>query len=379
MQQRGQMLELKTTGPDGRRLWAYRYRPDGRDSKRLQRGGFTSAEAAHAAVVRVIKRAEHRRLHSRALTLADLADEYLAQHDAQPETTAKLRWLLSKSISVFGTRPIVDLEAREIAHWRMALPAGHRFEATQALRQVLARAVAWGLLETNPAKVGVDNPPPKRREMLPLEPPQLRAVVAALGPRYGPMVRFAAATGLRPGEWLALEWRDIDPHARVLHVRRAFRIDRIKTPKTDAPRTVPLQRTALDALAVLPGRRDERALLFPAPEGGYLDLHNWRPRHWRPAQREAGITPLRRLYDLRHTFATSALRAGLGTFELSRYMGTSLVNIDRTYGHLAHDGHAHAVELLDGYGQEAAVVDVGGRFVDVASPTVMAAASQKTA
>jgi hypothetical protein len=40
----------------------------------------------------------------------------------------------------------------------MALPAGHRFEATHALRQVLARAVAWGLLETNPAKGGVDKP-----------------------------------------------------------------------------------------------------------------------------------------------------------------------------------------------------------------------------
>ena len=227
MRQRGQVLELKTTGHDGRRLWAYRYRPAGRDSKRLQRGGFTSADAARAALNRAIKRAERRQRFSRAITLAELADEYLAQHDAQPETTAKLRWLLSKSLCVFGTRPIVDLEAREIAHWRIALPAGHRFEATQALRQVLARAVAWGLLETNPAKIGVDNPPPKRREMLPFEAPQLDAVVAALGPRYGPMVLFAAATGLRPGEWLALEWRDIDLDERTVHVRRAFRIDRV--------------------------------------------------------------------------------------------------------------------------------------------------------
>jgi hypothetical protein len=48
-------------------------------------------------------------------------------------------------------------------------------------------------------------------------------------------------------------------------------------------------------------------------------------------------------------------------------MGTSLVNIDRTYGHLAQDGHEHAVGLLDGYAEESADVDVGGRFVDVAS------------
>ena len=127
---------------------------------------------------------------------------------------------------------------------------------------------------------------------------------------------------------------------------------------------MPLQRSALDALDQLPSPPGATSLLFPAPEGGYLDLHNWRPRHWRPAQRAAGITPTRRLYDLRHTFATVALRAGLGTYELSRYMGTSLINIDRTYGHLARDSHHHAIELLDDYSSGCRDVDAGGRSVD---------------
>ncbi|HEX6020949.1 MAG TPA: hypothetical protein VFZ00_03065 [Solirubrobacter sp.] len=72
-------------------------------------------------------------------------------------------------------------------------------------------------------------------------------------------------------------------------------------------------------------------------------------------------------HDLRHTFATVALRAGLGTYELSRYMGTSLINIDRTYGHLARDSHRHALELLDDYRSGCRDVDAGGRSVDVAS------------
>ena len=70
-------------------------------------------------------------------------------------------------------------------------------------------------------------------------------------------------------------------------------------------------------------------------------------RVWKPAQKAAGITPLRRVYDLRHTFATFALRAGISTFDLSRYMGTSLAMIDRHYGHLARDGREHAIKLLD--------------------------------
>jgi hypothetical protein len=38
----------------------------------------------------------------------------------------------------------------------MTIPTGHRFEATQALRQLLARAVSWGMLDVNPAKQGID-------------------------------------------------------------------------------------------------------------------------------------------------------------------------------------------------------------------------------
>jgi len=87
----------------------------------------------------------------------------------------------------------------------MTLPTGHRFEATQALRQTLARAVQWGLLDSNPAKTGVDNPQPPRHEMHPFESDaELGALAAELGPCYGPMILFAAATGLRPGEWIAL-------------------------------------------------------------------------------------------------------------------------------------------------------------------------------
>ena len=83
------------------------------------------------------------------------------------------------------------------------------------------------------------------------------------------------------------------------------------------------------------------------------------------AQLAAGIEPFRRIYDLRHTFATFALRAGISTFELSRYMGASLTMIDRHYGHLARDGREHAIRLLDTLSAEAlSAVDVRGRSVD---------------
>jgi len=84
-------------------------------------------------------------------------------------------------------------------------------------------------------------------------------------------VLFAAATGLRPGEWIALEHRDIDRDARVAYVRRAYRNGRVKCPKTAASvRAVPLQAIALAALERLPGN-GRSPLVFPSPKGSYFD------------------------------------------------------------------------------------------------------------
>jgi hypothetical protein len=62
-------------------------------------------------------------------------------------------------------------------------------------------------------------------------------------------------------------------------------------------------------------------------------------------QRRVGIEPLRDLYDLRHTYATFELRAGVPVFALSRFMGTSIAMIDLHYGHLAVDSYQDAVSL----------------------------------
>src|SRR5204862_4534164 len=78
-------------------------------------------------------------------------------------------------------------------------------------------------------------------------------------------------------------------------------------------------------------------------------------RHWKPVQKAIGIEPLRDLYDLRHTYATFALRAGVPVFALARFMGTSIAMIDLHYGHLAVDSYQHAVSLLDALALERAV------------------------
>src|SRR5437773_614672 len=69
MVQQGQTIELTRRGLGGERLWAYRYRTGGRDSKRVQRGGFASEQDARDALERELERLRRERRIARRLTL----------------------------------------------------------------------------------------------------------------------------------------------------------------------------------------------------------------------------------------------------------------------------------------------------------------------
>ena len=112
MVQQGQVFQLTRCGRGGERLWAYRYRTGGRDSQRAHRGGFASEQDARDALERELERLRRERRISRSLTLAELVETYLAQHDVQPVTIEKLRYLLSKATVVFGDRKIGELTSR---------------------------------------------------------------------------------------------------------------------------------------------------------------------------------------------------------------------------------------------------------------------------
>lgn len=102
MIQQGQVFELKRSSRERAQLWAYRHRVGGRGSRRVQRGGFASEEDAVAALERELERVRRKRRVSRSLTLAELVDVYLAQHDVQPVTIAKLRCCLTKRLPCSG-------------------------------------------------------------------------------------------------------------------------------------------------------------------------------------------------------------------------------------------------------------------------------------
>jgi integrase len=294
--QQGQVFKLKAVCADGEPLWAYRYRVAGRGSARLQEGGFSSRADAQRALRNKLARLLPGG-RSATLTLAEWVAEFLDTHQGERVTVAKLRWLLGKATAELGDVRLAELSPEQVCAWRLTVPEWHRFEATQALRQVLNRAVAWKLIDDNPAKHGVPNPRRRCREQRPFDSwAQIRSVADRLGPMFGPMVVFAAATGLRPSDCLRSS-SDLDRAAGVVQVRRAFANGRVKQTKTRlSRRALPLQAIALEALDQLPLRGDSR-LLFPNTRGGHLDFRNFNRRRWKPVQKtswdRAAARPLR--------------------------------------------------------------------------------------
>jgi integrase len=286
------------------------------------------------------------------LALAELVELYLERHAAtvRPRTIVTLRERLVHATRAFGDVPMRELErmAGDIAAWQARLPERSRYGIVQALRQCLGAAVRWGYMTTNPALLAGRNRQPSPRTVRTFTRSEVDAIAAELVPVYAPLPAFAAATGLRPEEWQALERRDIDRRAGVLNVRRTVSdgevVELAKT--SSGQRQVPLTRRALAALDAIPPRLDT-PLIFPAPNGGLLNLDNFRRRAWAPAVESAGIATPARIYDMRSTFASDALAAGVPVFTLAKVMGTSVRMIERHYGALLDGASAGIAGVLD--------------------------------
>ena len=240
------------------------------------------------------------------------------------------------------------LNPTEIGAWRKALPTRSGYGIHKALRQVLHYAVRAKLIDENPAAL-VPNPEPKRVEVQTFTIAELELAAAELSPTLRAVSVFAALTGLRPCEWVALERADVDRKAGVVTVRRTV-VEGVIKPygKTDRSlRAVPLPARAAQELDEHPTRLDTR-VMFPGARGGPLALSPFCHREWNPALRAAGLEH-RSVYALRHTYASLSIAAGVSLFELSRLMGTSPAMLDKTYGHLLPDALDRARSALDAF------------------------------
>jgi integrase len=340
--------------------WAVRYY-DENDVRQYQGGFKTQTDAERwkrdkVDEIHALRRGDIPAIRRQNMpTVGELVVEFLEQHNAKANTLRTLAERLRYATDgpeldgKGGWRDVrVDrIDGRAIGGWRKRLPERSAWGIHKAARQLGNYAVRVELVDRNPF-AAVPNPEPKRREILAFaDVAELEIVAAELPAQTRQIPLVAGLTGARPEEWLAFERGDLDRRAGVIHVRRVYvdgRVERVGK-QSRSLRAIPLADRALQALEEIPPRIDT-PLLFPGAKGGYLNLHDWSRDYWAPALVGARLGH-RGVYALRHTYASLSIAAGVSMFELARFMGTSVDQIDDTYGHLLPDSIDRAKAALN--------------------------------
>lgn len=284
------------------------------------------------------------------VTFDALCERFLAQYAYSPRSKQTLIERLAPARKSFGRSLIRDLTPESIGAWYANLTQGATTKDgyKRAVKQVLGWAVTANLLRENPAR-GVKTPGPAKRRIKPFVSwAQVILVASKAGKVYGPLIRFACATGLRPQEWAALEWRHIDLARRELRVEQTVRSGKIEqaTKTEGSERIVQLSQAALDALGEL-ARPINGGLVFPAPGGGLINPSNFRKRVWKKALADAKVE-YRALDQMRHSFATLALAAGGDIAWISAQLGHSKIQTTLThYARWLPSANERNLALLD--------------------------------
>lgn len=178
-------------------------------------------------------------------------------------------------------------------------------------------------------------------DMVFLEPGEFDEIASCLPTHWRPLAHFLVGTGARWGEATALRVGDVDMTAGTVRIAQSWKETsgagwELGPPKTKrGRRTAKIRGAALDAIAPTMDR-DPREWLFLSKRDGPVRGDWWRTDVWVPAVREWGGGKTPRVHDLRHTFASWAIRAGVPLTVLQRQLGhESIQTTSDVYGHLA--------------------------------------------
>jgi integrase len=203
------------------------------------------------------------------------------------------------------------------------------------LHDALAQAVRWRLLVVNPCDAVAPVKVPKHKPMA-LDTEQAARLVELLsGHEYEYIFRLALGTGMRPGEYVALRWDDVDFKARRLMVqqgiwqvtRQDVRVVGVKSHRSERPialvddEVVLLrqQRREQAAVRLAAAEWGDNGLVFADGQGRPIDQYRLR-RTLKRLLEDAGL-PVVNLYSLRRTMASIMHALGVPPKVIASRMG----------------------------------------------------------
>jgi integrase len=324
-------------------------RTDGRRRQRSKGGFRTRKEAERYLREQLVSLDVRTYVAPQKLTVANYLVEHwlpaLHARGLRPSTLARYESHVRCAIApALGGLPLQAVMPTHLNKLYTGLRAAGRAPKTirnvhGVLSKALADAERWGLVGHNAARLA-DVPAVARPKLRVWSPEQTRVFLAAVASdRLFAAWLLAATTGMRRGELLGLRWVDVDLHVGVVRVAQA-RVRAGNQVVAGEPKTARGRRTiALDPATVAALRQhrkrqaEERLLASPrhADSGLVFTMPDGSPIHpnrfslwFRTHVRAAGLQPIR-LHDMRHSYATAGLAAGVPPKVMSERLGHAAV------------------------------------------------------
>lgn len=330
--------------PSGRKTFVAQYRSGG--VQRRVKLGIYGAVTPDQARIRARQTlgevagggnpAEAIRIHRRAPTVAAVCDRFLNEYVVQRcKPTTQREYTRSVALFIkpaFGPRKIGDIVRTDVAalHHRMRHIPYQANRTLGVLSKMFNLAEVWGLRPdgSNPCRHVMKYKERKRERYLNKdELARLGRILDEIEAEGSEStyaiaaVRLLVLTGCRLSEIQTLKWSYVE--AGYLHL-----------PDTKTgPRKVPLPSAVKMVLESLPrGPETEYIIAGTVPGQHLTDLQ----RPWRRIRARAGLEGVR-IHDLRHTYASNALAAGLSLPMVGKLLGHTQYQTTMRYAHLADE------------------------------------------
>jgi len=291
----------------------------------------------------------------RVVLFQEIAQDFLAYAQVHKRSAPTDGKRMKRLLEAFGNQPVASITPQQVEGFQRDLLAlGLKPSTTNRylalLKTIFSLALRNGKAATNPVKAVKLLREHNVRIRYLTEEEEAR-LFAVLPERYRPLVKVALHTGLRQGELLGLTWAQVDFLAGVLTIPRS---------KHGETRHVPMNAVVREILwecwtARLAQANASPYVFLTAYGEPFHDVRKWFPL----ALREAGIANFR-WHDLRHTFASRLVMAGVDLRTVQELMGHKTIQMTLRYSHLSPSHQRQAVErLVPQNGEQARLIQEG--------------------
>jgi integrase len=278
-------------------------------------------------------RGEHKAKKAVPTLAAFFADSYMPHVKPRKRSWAKDQALFTNRIeAAFGHVRLNELRRQELQVFHSQLLTKGIGEATadhhiKLIRQVLNKAVEFGVIEVNPiARIRLFNPDNRLENYLGGD--ELEGLLKVLRTHKNRPVCNAAlfllSTGARLNEALSATWEHIDRENKVWRIPAS-------NSKSKKVRSVPLNESALEVLDQLGTEGKHDHLFVSGKTGAKLVFVR---KSWDRIRVLAELPHLR-IHDLRHQYASFLVNSGRSLYEVQKILGHSSHSVTERYAHLS--------------------------------------------